>query len=193
MIDAYILTSDRAFGQFVRLTLSHHLHGVELLSPTEVPPPANYYIVDLDTVPMPQNLRGQVLCCSAYQDKPCGCEFLWLMRPFRPKRLLAVLGLIDDPIRLPLYPLTDRESVMVEGEEVALTHREYALFMALWNAGGGYVKREDLLLQVWGEDSEDMSVVNVYIHYLKGKLERSGRVCLRSKRNVGYALVKGDS
>lgn len=188
---ACIVTRDRTFGQFVRLTLKEYLPSVTLSDPDGPLPVCDLTVVDLDTASLPE-AGGTLLCCSARRDKPEGFPHLWLDRPFRPARLVAVLALGDqaDP-PLPLYPLSDRPAVMEDGEEIALTETEYALFLALWEAEGAFVDRETLLRAVWGE-GQDGAIVNVYIHYLRSKLERNGRRYLHAKRGGGYALRRGE-
>ena len=189
---ACIITRDRAFGQFVRLTLKDYLPSVTLVDPDGALPVCDLTVVDLDTAPMPE-VGGTLLCCSALLDKPEGFSHLWLDRPFRPARLVAILSLAEKQDKpLPLYPLSDRQAVMVDGEEIALTETEYALFLALWEAEGAFVDRETLLHAVWGE-GQDSAVVNVYIHYLRKKLQRNGRQYLHAKRGGGYALRRGDA
>lgn len=189
MLDAVILTKDPTLGQYIRLTLAKRLHAVACLSPDEPIREATYTIVDLDTAPLPSGVYGTLLACSLTKDKPDSFPYLWLDRPFRPERLLAILGLGEDARDLPLYPLRDRAAVMLNGEEIPLTEREYALFSILWEQEG-IVSRETLFREVWGGKGEP-SVVNVYIHYLRNKLSRGGRNYILSRRG-GYLLLKGE-
>ncbi len=191
--EVYILTDDRVFGQYIRLTLLGHIPGVTLLSPAAPLPVGGLVIVDLDTVPMPHGYEGRLLLTSTYEDKPRHWTGLWLDRPFSQNRLLSVLGLEKDQKSIPLYPLTDRKSVMVDGEEIPLTQREYDLFTVLFHQMGKYVKREDILKAVWGDTTDDVTVVNVYIHYLREKIEKKGHIYLYSKRGEGYALTQGEA
>jgi two-component system, OmpR family, response regulator len=76
--------------------------------------------------------------------------------------------------------------------EVALTARELALFEELASQPGDAVSRTRLLMKVWGNDFEGTgNVVDVYIGYLRTKLERveSARVSIEAVRGVGYRLV----
>ncbi len=76
--------------------------------------------------------------------------------------------------------------------EVTLTSREFALLTELQALGGDTATRSRLLLKVWGGDFEGTgNVVDVYVGYLRAKLERLGttRVKIESVRGVGYRLV----
>ena len=53
-----------------------------------------------------------------------------------------------------------------------------------------YLSSEDLLVKVWGYDTEaEVGAVWVYISYLRKRLAAlSGKVEIRVKRNIGYTL-----
>ena len=77
------------------------------------------------------------------------------------------------------------------GREVDLTPREFALLLFLARRAGEVVPRTELLEHVWDE-SEDGStnVVDVYVGYLRRKLERPfrRRQLIRTVRGVGFML-----
>ena len=83
--------------------------------------------------------------------------------------------------------LTKRRSVILEGKEIRLTELEYALFELIVKAGEKYVSREEILERVWGGEA-DGGIVNVYVHYLREKLERGGEKIIISARGRGYTL-----
>ncbi|MFA5561844.1 MAG: winged helix-turn-helix domain-containing protein [Eubacteriales bacterium] len=153
-------------------------------------PAADLYVIDLDTVSLPGHpLTGRVLCCSHSQSRPDDFPYLWADRPFRPAKLTALLELTADrtPEGLWLFEQGGRPIARFDGREVALTEREYRLLSVLMAAGGGVVSRETLFEQVWGGQGET-GVVNVYIHYLRRKLEAGGRKLIESRKGRGYAL-----
>jgi DNA-binding response OmpR family regulator len=86
-----------------------------------------------------------------------------------------------------------RRRVLRRGDaEVGLTGREWALFTELVAQAGDAVSRTRLLLKVWGGDFEGTgNVVDVYVGYLRTKLERLGttKVSVESVRGVGYRLL----
>jgi two-component system, OmpR family, response regulator len=77
-----------------------------------------------------------------------------------------------------------------DGEEIELTARELAVLEVLARNAGHVVTREELLGQVWDEDYEGSpNVVDVYVGYLRKKLERpSGPRLIRTVRGVGFVL-----
>jgi two-component system OmpR family response regulator len=76
------------------------------------------------------------------------------------------------------------------GREVELTVREFALLQFLAQRAGEVVSREQLLEHVW-DSAEDGStnVVDVYIGYLRNKIERPFRgKIIRTVRGIGFML-----
>lgn len=73
---------------------------------------------------------------------------------------------------------------------ISLTTREYELLERLMRRPGQVIDKQDLLEQVWGEDFEgDPNVVEVYIGYLRRKLDRPfGRNDIRTVRGAGYRI-----
>ncbi|MCR8670279.1 response regulator transcription factor [Agrococcus sp. HG114] len=75
----------------------------------------------------------------------------------------------------------------VDGREVELSGREFALAEELVRHAGQVLSREQLLSRVWGYDFDPGSnVVDVYIRYLRGKL---GAARIETVRGMGYRLV----
>ncbi len=188
---ACVISRDPDFAQFIHLTLLSRIRAVTVTTEESIPA-ADVYVVDLDTILTPPMLEGRVLWCSAKLDKPADCPDLWADRPFRPARLLALLDLAEEEKAPLLYPYPDRAAVQVGDAEVALSLREHALLMALWNANGAYRSREALLHEVWGDEETEPGVVNVYIHYLRRKLEANGQRYIYAARGRGYKLTRGD-
>ena len=83
--------------------------------------------------------------------------------------------------------LSDDGTVIVGNTAARLTEVEMALFLALYNRGGAYATRDELISEVWGEGA-DGGVLNVYIHYLRGKLEPGGERVIISSRGKGYKI-----
>ncbi|WP_307720182.1 response regulator transcription factor [Rhodococcus wratislaviensis] len=80
--------------------------------------------------------------------------------------------------------------VFVDGARIDLTKREFELLAALSDNVGVVVTRERLMELVWGYDfSADTNVVDVFISYLRRKLEAGGadRV-VQTVRGVGFVL-----
>lgn len=80
----------------------------------------------------------------------------------------------------------DGRTAILGERRVKLTEVEYRLLSALLFAEG-FVAREALLREVWGE-GVDPGVLNVYVHYLREKLEVGGEKMILSSRKLGYAI-----
>ena len=90
----------------------------------------------------------------------------------------------------PLTIDTSRRLVFVDGERVELTKREFDLLAVLAENAGVVLSRQRLLELVWGYDFDvDTNVADVFICYLRRKLERDGlpRV-IHTVRGIGYVL-----
>ncbi len=73
-----------------------------------------------------------------------------------------------------------------KGEKIKLTELEASLLSILIKAGGSYISREEILSRVW-QNEADAGIINVYIHYLREKLERGEKIIL-SSRKQGYKI-----
>ena len=73
---------------------------------------------------------------------------------------------------------------------VGLTAREYQLLLLLLECKGTVVTREQILRQVWNDDQGTSSnVIEVYVRYLRQKLEQGGeRRLIHTVRGQGYCL-----
>ena len=79
--------------------------------------------------------------------------------------------------------------VSVDGAEVDLSAREFAMTETLMRHPGQVLSREQLLSRVWGYDFDPGSnVVDVYVGYLRKKL---GSERIETVRGMGYRFVPG--
>jgi DNA-binding response OmpR family regulator len=81
------------------------------------------------------------------------------------------------------------------GDQVLqLSAREFMLLQHLLKYAEQVLSREQIAEAVWGQQLEQLSnVVDLYIHYLRRKIERPGEPPLiRTVRGVGYTLRAGD-
>lgn len=81
----------------------------------------------------------------------------------------------------------NRHSAFLRGEEIKLTEVEFSLLSVIYGARGCFVSREEILERVW-KNGADNGVINVYVHYLREKLERHGEKIILSSRKGGYRL-----
>lgn len=69
----------------------------------------------------------------------------------------------------------DRRAVRVGERDVDLSPREYALLVALAGRAGSVVGKDELLAAAWGgEQAATRNTVEVYVGYLRRKLEAAG-------------------
>ncbi|MCT3283667.1 DNA-binding response regulator [Lactiplantibacillus pentosus] len=86
----------------------------------------------------------------------------------------------------------ERENLVVKrGDEVInLTKREYELLLTLMENINVVLARDVLLNKVWGYESEvETNVVDVYIRYLRNKIDRPGeKSYIQTVRGTGYVI-----
>ena len=86
----------------------------------------------------------------------------------------------------------DSRNFELKGKEgsVSLPKLEYQLMELLMLNKGIYLSTEDILVKVWGYDTDvEIGVVWVYISYLRKKLaELNADIVIKAKRNIGYTL-----
>jgi two-component system, OmpR family, response regulator len=77
-------------------------------------------------------------------------------------------------------------------DEIRLTPREFALLEHLVRQGDFVSSKDDLLAEVWGPDFlGDPNIVEVYVRYLRKKLDENGnRSLIETIRGVGYRVVE---
>ena len=123
----------------------------------------------------------------------------YLPKPFAFSELLARLRaltrrspeLVEERIvagEITLDPM--RHQVTANGRSEQLSAREFALLGYLIKHAGMVVTRQQILDSVWGAEPDVYSnVVDIYVHYLRKKLDAIGEGgALRTIRGVGYAL-----
>ena len=131
----------------------------------------------------------------------------YLVKPFDFGELLARLRAMTrrepqsrepagggQPIELgDLHVDTATRIVTRRGRRVELTERELAVFEVLAAHAGRVVTRSELLDRVWEEHYDGSpNVVDVYVGYLRRKLERpTGPPLIRTVRGVGFTLEPG--
>ncbi|MGW1754444.1 response regulator transcription factor [Streptomyces mirabilis] len=100
-------------------------------------------------------------------------------RPAAGTRPLRLAGLAVDP---------DARRATRNGEDLALTIREFDLLAFFLRNPGRAYSREDLMREVWGWDFGDLSTVTVHVRRLRGKVEEDpGRPRLiQTVWGVGY-------
>jgi len=128
----------------------------------------------------------------------------YLVKPFKLSELLA-------RVRALLRRTKDTEGVLTLGDltvdtlahkvkrqnaTIYLSNTEYALLMLLLRNAGRVVSKQMILREVWDDvsGSRNLNVVEVYVKYLRGKLEAMGRSrMVYTVRGLGYTMRAGDS
>ncbi len=123
----------------------------------------------------------------------------YLVKPFDFQELVARLealsrrGGAEPAAALGAHRLDPKRRALVRDDRAeSLTAREYALCAEFATHPGEVLSRTRLLEAVWGtEFAGNANVVDVYVGYLRAKIERLGPdgVRIEAVRGVGYRLV----
>jgi len=136
---------------------------------------------------VPDRIRGLDVGADDYVVKPVDLDELAarlraLVRRAhgQPQECLQVKGVTLDAAA---------RTVLLDGEAVTLSIREFDLLHALMLNAGRVLSREQLEqhLYSWGQEV-DSNAVEVHIHHLRRKL---GTDTIRTVRGVGYVMQKG--
>lgn len=173
-----VLTRDRFLGQKLCLELMESLSdAVAVSADPEDARGAFAVFCDVDTVTPPAHPR--LIRLSSVPEK----GVLPLPLPFGAAS--DALRKIGSAARLVLD--APSHTAFLDGAAIRLSDLEFALLALLVSRGGETVSREEILATLWHEEATP-SVLNVYIHYLREKLESGGAHVLVSSRGSGYAV-----
>lgn len=150
--------------------------------------------------------RAPILILSALSDTVDKIQALdagaddYLVKPFHFQELLARIKALqrrssyqemDDNI-LRAADLTlnlDQYTLSQAGKLIDLSPREFKLARYLVTHKNKVVTRTQLLLAVWGHNFDTNSnVVDVYISYLRNKIDESQQQYIHTVKGVGYML-----
>lgn len=132
-------------------------------------------------------VQGLDLGADDYLPKPFSMQLLLArvraMLRRREEFTPNILTLGDLSLNQQTYELSCR------GQSVVLPKLEYQM-MELLMRSPGYLSTEDLLVKVWGYETDaELGTVWVYISYLRKRLAAlHANVTIAAKRNVGYRL-----
>ena len=132
----------------------------------------------------------------------CGADY-YLTKPFEPEELLACVrtllrrsgGQLQESETLTWGDLSlERATFSLSCAEraVRLSRREYDLMELLMRNGNQVVTKEQILVKVWGYDSQaEDNNVEVYISFLRRKLNHlHSTVKIKTLRMLGYCLTQ---
>lgn len=85
--------------------------------------------------------------------------------------------------------LPSSREVFIDGEDVYLTQKEYDLFYYLLSNKNQVLSREQIIESVWGYDYfGDTNTVDVYVRYLRKKIDQESPSIISSVRGIGYMI-----
>lgn len=122
----------------------------------------------------------------------------YLTKPFSPKELMARIKAITKRYNNELEGFTYKtmmvdfkaHSLIIDGEEIKITLKEYELLKYFINNQGIAITREELLNKIWGYDFfGDDRTVDTHIKMLRSNLGEY-RDMITTVRGVGYKFVK---
>ncbi|HEV8636618.1 MAG TPA: response regulator transcription factor [Chloroflexota bacterium] len=123
----------------------------------------------------------------------------YLTKPFALEELLARVRALgrrhgdgaDSPMRVGDLTLDESRHEVRRGDRaIDLTAKEFDLLAYLMRNAGKVLSKGQIVDHVWGYDAEATSnVVEIYIHYLRDKVDRGfPRPLIRTIRGVGYTI-----
>ena len=168
-----VYTADRYLFQKIFLDISEDFDCVMLGGSKS--PSCDIEICDADTLPAFANGRITL-------GRGEGCD---IALPFRLGALKE--RLMNSEPTADLVITENGHTALFKGRKISFTDIEFALLSALERRKGAWVSRDELNFEVWGRES-DGSLLNVYVHYLREKLEKNGDKVILSSRKFGYKI-----
>ena len=153
-----------------------------------------------------EGLKIPVLFLTArdsLEDRVKGLDFGgddYLVKPFQAAELKARIRALlrrsgslttDQTIKYRGIELLGKErDILVDGESIKLTAKQYELLEYLIQNKGVILTKEQIYDRVWGFDSDTtVAIVEVFMHHLRKKLEPFGyHADIKTIRGVGYML-----
>lgn len=117
----------------------------------------------------------------------------YITKPFSNKVLLARIKTIlknrenrkEDILKVGKIEINDiSHTVSIEGERVELAPKEYEILMYMIKNSNIALRREKMLVEIWGYDFEGSDrIIDVHIKNLRKKV---GEEYIKTVRNIGY-------
>nr|WP_263313474.1 response regulator transcription factor [Mammaliicoccus sp. Marseille-Q6498] len=125
-----------------------------------------------------------------YMTKPFEIEELLARIRAHLKQMIETKAAKDKEIffkHLSIHPLS--REVYIEQELINLTQKEYDLLLYLIENKNQVLTREQIIEAVWGyEYYGDTNVIDVYVRYLRKKLDQNEISLISSVRGIGYMI-----
>lgn len=137
-------------------------------------------------------VMGLDIGADDYMTKPFAIEeLLARIRVALKRKKAAVQALPSNQLSIGKLSLDhDKYAVSYDGEVIELTKKEFDLIKYLMENKNSVLTRDRILETVWGYDYYgDTNVVDVYIRYLRSKIDDKYNIKLiHTVRGVGYVL-----
>ena len=172
-----VMTSDKYLQRRFALELASH----EVFFEKERIDEADILILDKDCfkTPIKESVNiGRVITISRTSDAD-------LLLPLAYGTIEKTLS-ENENVRLRL--LEKSKSVSLDNETIKLTSLEFALLNLLCEGKGDFISRKTISEKIWNGASDGL--INIYIHYLREKLEKRGEKIILSSRKFGYKIDK---
>jgi DNA-binding response OmpR family regulator len=164
-----------------------HINGLEILKKVKEQKIVPVIILTARDQVM-DKVKGHDTGADYYLTKPCAIEELLacirnlLKRATHAEAVMLKCG--------PLEINLGDHAVTCTGQSVSLTKKEYDLLVFLLRNKNTVISREKILGSVWEYDFYgDTNIVDVYIRYLRGKLDdRFGMKLIETLRGAGYIM-----
>lgn len=144
----------------------------------------------------------------AYAALSDRCRCTAIERPFSLEELVRTVTEMAGSEHIPGDPVSIRRSdeaekllilrredttAELDGAVIRFTEREFRLLELLAERAGSVVSREEILTDAWDGTESASNAVDVYIGYLRRKLEpHLGKGVIVAVRGAGYQLIPGD-
>lgn len=150
-------------------------------------------LLDIGTDSVGARSRLLLAGASDFWVSALGASDLLLRLRLHLKRLQKEQPSLDRLSLADLSVVPSRHEVRRGPRTIHLTAREYALLLLLLEHRGQVLSREDILDRVWHDQRGAASnVIEVYVRYLRQKLEEAGeRRLIHTVRGRGYCLSDG--
>ena len=137
-------------------------------------------------------VMGLDIGADDYMTKPFAIEELLARIRVALKRKQTTIEKLDnDVVKVGKLIIDDKKHIVKYGEDIIeLTKKEFDLLKYLIDNKGIVVTRDNILSKIWGYDYiGDTNVVDVYIRYLRSKIDNRFNIKLiHTVRGVGYQI-----